>query len=82
MTAQALVLTDQQRRLALRAGRLRETELGLEKRCSVCGDYWPADTEFFYAKGAGLMSCCKACYVARRWPDGRRSDGNESGGDQ
>lgn len=45
--------------------RLRDTELGPEKYCNKCGEWWPADTEFFYAdKGdpTGLFHCCKTCY--------------------
>jgi hypothetical protein len=46
------------------SGRFAFTELGLEKRCSVCGEYFPADTEFFYAQNyrpEGLSCGCKAC---------------------
>ena len=45
--------------------RLREGELGTEKYCNKCSEWWPADTEFFYADGGdptGLYHCCKACY--------------------
>ena len=40
------------------------TELGLEKRCTKCGEYYPADTEFFYHQNRGplyLHSWCRAC---------------------
>lgn len=50
----------------LRDGRLRLTDWGLEKRCSRCRDYWPADSEFFSANATrpdGLMHYCKACYL-------------------
>lgn len=45
----------------------------IEKRCSKCRDYWPADTEFFYATKVrdGLTDWCKACYVEWRFPEGR-----------
>lgn len=39
----------------------------LEKRCSKCREYWPADTEFFYAWSRdrdGLAHACKACFNA------------------
>lgn len=45
-----------------------ETELGLEKQCTRCHDFWPADAEFFYAAGSakdGLMSECKACFAEK-----------------
>lgn len=50
----------------------RQTEIGEEKCCSQCKDFWPNTPEFFYhqkkAKGA-LMAMCKACYIQRRWPE-------------
>lgn len=48
----------------------------LEKLCKKCGDYWPLDTEFWFAdkdRNDGLFNCCKACYMQMRWPDGRPS---------
>lgn len=45
------------------------TELGTEKRCPRCNEYWPADTDFFYSqkgKKDGLHDWCKACYTAWR----------------
>ena len=41
------------------------TGLGKEKLCKKCGEYWPADEEFFF-KGNdsdGLHSWCKACVI-------------------
>lgn len=45
------------------------TELGVEKLCSICNEYYPYDTEFFYGTGTkrksgkiSLYACCKACY--------------------
>lgn len=33
----------------MRLGTARlDPELGLEKRCNVCGDWWPLDEEFWY----------------------------------
>ncbi len=55
---------------ALAAGRYRiNPAVGLERRCSHCFEYWPADTEFFAANRAersGLCSWCKACYSEAR----------------
>lgn len=45
------------------------TELGKEKYCPKCDDYFPATKEFFFGKnkgGVGLESCCKACYMERK----------------
>lgn len=39
----------------------------IEKRCSKCGDWWPADLEFFHrSNGNGLNSWCKACCSERK----------------
>lgn len=43
-----------------------ETELGKEIRCSKCGEFWPADTEFFFNSGGTLHSWCKACYQTKQ----------------
>lgn len=41
-------------------------DAGREKRCGKCGDFWPADTEFFYpsmSQSDGLHCWCKDCYA-------------------
>ena len=46
------------------------TEIGSEKRCVSCGEYWPADTEFFEARIATrdqLATRCIACAKEKRW---------------
>ncbi len=46
------------------------TELGSEKRCMACGEYWPADTEFFEVRIAArdrLSTRCIACAKEKRW---------------
>ena len=53
------------------------TELGDEKRCLCCGEYWPADFEFFEAMRSsrdGLTPRCIACIKAKLWqiPQQRR----------
>lgn len=51
-----------QRRLA--SGKYKITPIGLEGVCTVCGDFWPADSEFFYLNPSattGLSPRCKAC---------------------
>lgn len=52
--------------------RFRQTELGREARCSKCGEYWPADAEFFYMLRGRPHSWCKACYIEDRVAKGRR----------
>lgn len=45
------------------------TELGTERRCSICGDWWPLDEEFYYRQRngyGGFQSICKACKATRR----------------
>ena len=50
-----------------------ETELGKEKFCKHCQEYWPADSEFWYMIKDKLKdgtvvhrpdSACKGCYDA------------------
>lgn len=54
-------------------GTYRINECGdLEKPCSTCDQWWPADTEFFFGeRGAptGLSSACRACYLLSRYPE-------------
>lgn len=39
----------------------------VERLCTDCKEYWPADREFFYSGGHGrLQPWCKACYEERR----------------
>ena len=39
------------------------TELGEEKQCHRCHEFWPVDTEFWYSEGKrGLSRWCIACY--------------------
>lgn len=60
--------------MRIASGKYRFDEHGdLEKRCADCKDYWPADSEFFFTGTYSdrLSTYCKACYIARRWPNGR-----------
>jgi hypothetical protein len=46
------------------------TELGNEKRCLSCGEFWPADHEFFAPMRSsrdGLTPRCIACIKAKLW---------------
>lgn len=46
--------------------RIAETELGEEQRCRSCGEWWPADQEFFLVTATSLGYDCKACLRERR----------------
>ncbi len=51
------------------------TELGEEKRCMSCGEYWPADNEFFEvmrSRRDGWSPRCIACIRARTWQIARQ----------
>ncbi|KUJ73909.1 hypothetical protein AVO42_00365 [Thiomicrospira sp. XS5] len=55
-------------------GKYQMTNLGLEKQCSHCKEFWPADSEFFYPqKGKGLHCYCKACYRYKRYLEKKHS---------
>ncbi len=41
--------------------RLRTTEVGQERFCPSCAEWWPADKEFFWATKGVLSKTCKAC---------------------
>lgn len=44
-------------------------DIGLEKRCPGCGEFWPQDTLFFCQNVSapdGLDCLCKACIYERR----------------
>jgi hypothetical protein len=43
----------------LQSGRYVMTRLGLERRCTRCREYWPANTEFFYSQpsASGGLNC-------------------------
>ena len=52
-----------------------ETELGTEKQCIHCDEYYPETKEFFYGTGRNkkdgsprLEANCKACYKDRFKP--------------
>ncbi|PHS48669.1 MAG: hypothetical protein COB05_05365 [Marinobacter sp.] len=43
--------------------KLKTTEIGDERLCNTCGEYWPDDSEFFYMKKGKCQQPCKACYA-------------------
>lgn len=60
--------TSQTRKPQNHGPKLREGDTGIEKLCTACDEWWPADGEFFYADPegvAGLFYTCKACYQDR-----------------
>jgi hypothetical protein len=58
----ATYITEKQMLSWVRNGTLQQTELGLERRCPICHDYWPYDNGFFY----DYKSACIACFQERR----------------
>ena len=42
-----------------------EEELGVQRRCSRCGEAWPMDREFFYRVRGDVRwdSMCRACWI-------------------
>lgn len=56
-----------------------ETELGQELRCAQCGEYWPADSEFFAFRNGRPRACCKACQRAERKTQAKRPRGSLEG---
>jgi hypothetical protein len=61
-----------------------ESELGIEKLCIHCLEYWPLDDEFWPLTGTGskgqrlYSSACRACYP-QRYKRGRYKLQPESG---
>ena len=45
----------------------QETELGIERWCFRCHEWWPEDGEFWYFDTRGnVMGPCKACWQERK----------------
>lgn len=42
------------------------TELGPEQPCRRCGEFWPADAEFFITCKGRLQTLCRACNARER----------------
>lgn len=43
-----------------------EEELGPQQLCRTCGEWWPADREFFYldrGRASGMETMCRACWA-------------------
>jgi hypothetical protein len=39
-----------------------DPEIGIEKLCKSCGEWWPLDDEFYYPSNPAY---CKACWIER-----------------
>lgn len=39
------------------------TELGVERFCSWCREWWPKDEEFWYMPHGKVLGRCIACWV-------------------
>lgn len=40
---------------------LQVTELGVERRCRKCREWWPLDAEFYHRRPGGYEADCRAC---------------------
>lgn len=49
-----------------------ETELGIERLCRRCDEYWPEDDSFWFFQDGKVMGHCKACWSERIFVDGHR----------
>lgn len=57
---------------------VQQAGVEVEKLCRKCGEYWPADLEFFYrqtSRPGGLSSNCKACLLETQAYKRRRGGG-------
>lgn len=42
-----------------------DTELGTERLCRGCGEFWPLDETFWYFQRGKVMGNCRACWADR-----------------
>lgn len=56
-------------KLGIASGQYRETDIGTEKRCTRCGEFWPVDTDFYSSQRTNgterASSHCRACLADR-----------------
>lgn len=65
--------TARQLEARLKSGKWVKTDIGMQARCTKCGELWPADTEFFERHHiSGLASACKACHAERKLRNARQ----------
>lgn len=69
----------------LASGQYRESDLGIEKRCTRCGEFWPVDDEFFSVQrepgGARASAYCRACFI-EKYQRGRGMRGAQPASDR
>jgi len=49
------------------------TELGIERLCAGCGEWWPQDEEFWYYQRGKIIGRCRACWSERRTGSRRKA---------
>jgi hypothetical protein len=51
-----------------------EEELGVQKRCPQCGDWWPAmdPTWWQQSRNGSWHAWCKDCLISAKWRRGKR----------
>lgn len=49
-----------------------ETELGIERRCNKCGEWWPLDAEFYHRHAKGVGGFAAVCIDCRTKGTGRK----------
>lgn len=60
-------------------GKRIKTELGVEKQCTCCGEFYPIHKDFFYRNGKDRFGAqqyvaqCKDCYITNYKPERRKS---------
>jgi len=68
----ATQITEKQLLSWLAKDKLRHTDIGLEKQCPICKEYWPYDNDFFYSQKSACIDCFqqrKARYEAANQTD-------------
>jgi hypothetical protein len=44
----------------------KQTELGTERLCAGCLEWWPEDEDFWYYQRGRILGRCRACWSERR----------------
>lgn len=64
-------VTDKQLQNGLKCGRFVITILGIERKCSRCGELYPNNPEFYYSytrkdNSHSVVAHCRACELERK----------------